>query len=301
MQVPLRLAGSLLALWAALSLAAGEPGASSSALEEVARRALRDSNASGFIQVADVASGRVLVHVSAPAAGEPAHGLALDSPVKPLSVIKVFVAALWLEQGFGRTVVDCAASATRPRRRMRVEDVMVSGCDSAGATMAVLLRRKLGGVEVVRELRRYGLQDLTVRPDASDAEWGSVLSLGEAEVTATPRQVSGFLAALGRGGGGLVTARTAQRLLSALHGVVARGTAVAIKDVLAGTGWSLGGKTGTGPGQCGDLCDGWFAGLLSDPRGARYVVLVFLRGKGPGGGLAARTAGVLAEQLAMDK
>jgi len=180
---------------------------------------------------------------------------------------------------------------------MLVEDVLISGCDSAGAEMAIILRRKLGAAVVLRDLRRYGLSDLTLRPDASDTEWGSVLSLGEDEVPVTPLQVSTFLRAAGQGGAKLFSTGTAQRLRAALDGVVQHGTAAGIKHALADTGWRIGGKTGTGPGECGDTCDGWFAGLLSDQRGARYVILVFIKGKGLGGGLAARTAASMAEYL----
>jgi hypothetical protein len=37
--------------------------------------------------------------------------------------------------------------------------------------------------------------------------------------------------------------------------------------------------------------------LLSDRHRARYVILVFIRGKGLGGGLAVRTAASMAEHL----
>jgi hypothetical protein len=278
-----------------IAIILGQQAASSPALETFARGALHDANASGFIQVRDVLSDRVLVHVST---GErDGAALGIDAPVVPLSVIKVYVAAAWLEHGFGDVVVDCAPSGGHPLRRMRVEDVLSSGCDSAGADMAVMLRRKLGAARVLQDLRRYGLDHVTLPPDASDAHWGAVLSLGEEEVTVTPRQVSAFLRAVGHGDPQLFSSRTAHRLRAALDGVVQHGTGASIKDVLAGTRWHLGGKTGTGPGQCGDHCDGWFASLLSDRGEARYVILVFIQAKGLGGGLAARTAAAIARQL----
>jgi hypothetical protein len=64
-------------------------------------------------------------------------GLSAKSLIAPLSVIKVYVASIWLEHGFREKVVECAPSGNRPLRRMRVEEVLVSGCDSAGAEMAV--------------------------------------------------------------------------------------------------------------------------------------------------------------------
>src|SRR5579863_9683385 len=77
-----------------------------SALEDGARTALRDADADGFIHVRDVKSGEVLVHVTGPATRTEAP-LQADSPLAPLSVIKVFVAASWSEHGFGDSLVTC--------------------------------------------------------------------------------------------------------------------------------------------------------------------------------------------------
>jgi hypothetical protein len=120
------------------SSAAGAQATRSSPLEALALRALRDANAAGFIHVGDVSSGKVLVHASVSADGTRDPTLAIDSLLRPLSVIKTFVAASWLEHGFGRTLVDCAPSGGRPARRMLVEEVLSSGCDSAGAEMATI-------------------------------------------------------------------------------------------------------------------------------------------------------------------
>lgn len=240
----------------------------------------------------DVNSGQV-VHVSA----DGHQDLASSSQVPPLSVIKVYLAAEWLEHGFGSLSVDCGAESTVPMRRMLVDEVLITGCDSAAKRMAVILRHKLGSGQMLRELRRYGLHGISLRPDASDTEWAQVLSLGEDHVPVTPQQLSTFMRAIGEGGAGLFSERTALRLRTALEGVVQRGTADTIKDSLAGTGWRLGGKTGTGPGQCGAHCDGWFASLLSDQDRPRYVILVFIRGRGFGSGIAAHTAASIAEYL----
>lgn len=266
--------------------------AQSTALEQFARQRLQETNAVGFVHVRDVKTGRVLVHENT------APDLAMHSSVAPLSVIKVYLAASWLEHGFGDYAVDCDGSASRPVRHMRVEDVLMSSCDSAGKRMAILLRRRIGAAAVLSDLRRYGIRDLTLRPDASDDEWGRVLSLGEQQVPATPAQISGFFAAIATGGGKLLSAHTAERLESGLEATVERGTATAIKDSLAGTGWKIGGRTGTGPGECGDHCDGWFASLVSDRRRGRYVVLAFIRARGLGSGVAAHTAAAVAEYLA---
>jgi hypothetical protein len=262
----------------------------SPALEDVARRTLDEAGASGFIHVRDVRSGHVLAHVTTAHGSQP---LLVDSPIRPLSVIKVFVAALWLESGFADTGVACR----RPMGQLLVEDVIVSGCDSAGAAMAIRLRRQLGAAKMLAELHRYGLTRLTLQTDTSDEAWGTALTLGEDEST-TPEEISSFFRAIATEGGGLFSSKTAKALRSALQGVVQRGTATAIKDSLAKIGWHIGGKTGTGPGECGGHCDGWFASIAGDSAGEWYVVLVFIRGKGFGGGVAARIAATIARHLA---
>lgn len=193
--------------------APGQRAESTSALEDFARHRLQDANANGFIHVRDVSSGRVLLHVSATLEPDQDSGLAIDSRVLPLSIIKVYLAAVWLERGFGGTTVDCAASATKPLRRMLVADVLVSGCDSAAEQMATILRRQLGAPEVLRDLHQYGIEDLTLGGDASDADWGRVLSLGEDRVSVTPRQLSSFSCAIGEGDAKLFSERTARRLI----------------------------------------------------------------------------------------
>src|SRR5262245_4992830 len=109
--------------------------ASGATLEEICRLALRESGGTGFVHVRDARSGRVLAHVA------DADRLGAEAHVQPLSVIKVFVAALWLEHGLGDVPVRCR----RPERQMRFDEMLISGCDSAGADMAVVLRRKIGG------------------------------------------------------------------------------------------------------------------------------------------------------------
>jgi hypothetical protein len=134
-------------------------------IEEHARQALQRLNAAGSIYVRDVSSGRVLVHVSSD--GHRVQDLDQDngSSVLPLSLIKVYIAADWLEHGFGNAVVYCAPSGDHASRRMLVEEVLSSGCDTAGAEMAKVLRHKLGSARVLRDLRHYGLHDLTLTPE----------------------------------------------------------------------------------------------------------------------------------------
>src|SRR5262249_28495958 len=170
------------ALKAGSHTAAAGSGGTALRLEDFARESLRAAKAAGLIHVRDIKSDRVLVHVGGSADGSLMTDLSASSLVAPLSVIKIYLAAIWLEHGFGDTVVECAPSGNRPLRWMRVEEVLASGCDSAGAEMAVILRRKLGGDSVLRDLCRYGLRSITLKSNASNREFGQVLSLGEKEV-----------------------------------------------------------------------------------------------------------------------
>jgi hypothetical protein len=271
---------------------------SATTIADLARQILRGAHAAGFIDVTEVSSGRQIAYVALTTTGKDDQSLAADALVPPLSVIKLFVAAEWLDRGFGNIVVECAPSGGPAQERMRVDEMLISGCDSAGARMATILRQKLGAETVTRNLRQLGLGHLTLRSDASDADWGAVLSLGERNVPVTAQEVSGFLRDIARDGGTIMSADTARRLQKALDDVVGRGTAISIKNELASTGWRIGGKTGTGPGECGDHCDGWFASLASDSQRARYVILAFVRGKGLGSGVAAHAAATIARRLA---
>jgi hypothetical protein len=152
----------------------------------------------------------------------------------------------------------------------------------------------------------------------TDAEWDDALSLGQENFGVTALHVSRFLQAVGNGGRmiaptareerPLVNARAtrrpraksrrvmreeaALRLQAAMLDVVRRGTATSIAESLKETGWQIGGKTGSGPG---DPRDGWFAGLVFDPKGrARLTVATHVRRGGVGGGNAAKISAGLA-------
>src|SRR5262249_12967781 len=88
----------------------------------------------------------------------------------------------------------------------------------------------------------------------------------------------------------VVEAATAAKLMAAMRDTVARGSAKRIAHAMDGTGWAIGGKTGTG-GRAGapmEQQDGWFAGLAFDEQGeARYTVATFVRQGGLGAGNAA--------------
>jgi cell division protein FtsI/penicillin-binding protein 2 len=154
----------------------------------------------------------------------------------------------------------------------------------------------------------------------SDTTWADTLSLGETNFKVTGLQISRFLQAIGNngvmlqpvsrdrasgkysGGGAIrvMKADTARQLQRAMRDTVQRGTARSIANALADSGWTMGGKTGTGPGPApiGPQSDGWFAGLVFDPQGhAQFTVATFVRHGGTGGGNAARISAELARHL----
>ena len=155
-----------------------------------------------------------------------------------------------------------------------------------------------------------------------DSEWADAFSLGENDFVVTILHVSRFLQAVGNKGmllppvarkeadkpvlktaaisRRMMQENTAIRLQAAMRDVVQRGSAQAIAHALDGTGWQIGGKTGTGPGlaRIGPPYDGWFAGLVFDPQGkARFTVATYVRHGGLGGENAAMISAQLARYL----
>jgi hypothetical protein len=145
-------------------------------------------------------------------------------------------------------------------------------------------------------------------------EWAQ-LAIGQGPVDVTVVAVSRFVQAIGNDGvmlqptlerelaeqhgegDRIMSAETSLHLQRAMRAVVERGTARSIARRLAGTGWQIGGKTGTAQiARRAD--DGWFAGLVfdSDDR-PRYSVVVYLQGGGPGGGRPAAIASDVARSL----
>jgi hypothetical protein len=157
--------------------------------------------------------------------------------------------------------------------------------------------------------------------ETNTKDWEDTLSIGELRFIATALHLSRFLQAVGNGGvmaapvardedstsrpGSTITATArlmseaaALKLQELMHGTVARGTAKSALPILAGSGWSMGGKTGTGPEPgttaAGLRSDGCFAGLIFDPQGkARFTVVTFVKHGGFGGGNAARISAEL--------
>lgn len=262
-------------------------------VDERAATLFRTAGAHGTLLMLDVDSGAVIASVGV--------GRDVAAPLLPLSVMKLYLAALWWEHGMGdgHFPLPSAGPAT-------VDDMLVRGDDLPGKQMAAQLRRAVGAAALIAELRHLGLGappgqlELPVdgTDDDLDASWGETLSIGEKRVTVTSGQISSLLRAIGAGGGDLVQPDTARRLQRAMLGAVVRGTARAAAPRMAGTGWQLGGKTGTGPDRVSPTSDGWFAGLVFEGGRARYTVAVFVEGHGRGGGVAASMAADVARFVA---
>jgi cell division protein FtsI/penicillin-binding protein 2 len=282
-------------------------------------------NFEAFAVVQDVRTGALIAF----AASQPAQ-LSITTPVLPLSVAKVFLAASWWDNH----QPDIKFEVVRPKaiERVSVHEMIVGGSDSAGRQAAIALRKAVGSQTVMADLQRYGLgvdgtsafwKDLSPRvratlsptessllltPQMSDAEWADNLSIGEANMTVNGIHISRFLQAIGNGGLMLpqvapeiaqretkqikavriMQPATARRLQLAMRDAVQRGSATSIAKSLNDVGWTMGGKTGTGPGTIGPQSDGWFAGLAFDQKGkARYTVATYVRRGGRGGGNAA--------------
>jgi hypothetical protein len=156
---------------------------------------------------------------------------------------------------------------------------------------------------------------IRMSPETGPAEWAQ-LSIGQGPLDVTVIGVSRFLQAIGndgvmlrptieweraerpQGSERVMREETARRLQSAMLEVVRSGTARSVAPRLSGTGWALGGKTGTSQ-IAGARDDGWFAGLMHDEsQRARYSVVVYLQGGGPGGGQPASIAAELTRRMA---
>jgi beta-lactamase class D len=218
----------------------------------------RSAGAQGAALVTDARSGAVVASIDA------------DRRVLPLSIVKLYLAAVWWDRGMSGSL----------------DDMLVDGADQAGKDRAVELRRKLGGKTVLEDLARYGLA-LTLPADASDAEWGETLSIGEKNAVITPGQISQFLRAIATS-----KSESARKLRAAMLECVRRGTARGAREA----GPRLGGKTGTGPATASPF-DGAFAGLIFAEGEPRYTVYVYVPGKGLGGGVAASIAAAIARSL----
>ena len=242
-------------------------------------RLLRAANLNGAVLITDVSTGTVVASA--------AIGRRVETPMLPLSVIKIYVAALWWDAGLG----DGALAHPRKSERVTVHDVLVEGWDKPGEEMAITLRERSSGASVIAALAKYGI-NVTLAPDIDDKAWGNMLSIGERDCEVTLASVSAFLRKVGS-----EQRDTMLRLRAAMRDAVSRGTAKSAAAFVP-RGWALGGKTGTGPFVRGTPYDGWFAGLIFEGDRPRYTVAVYIERGGLGGGIAARLAADLASFLA---
>ncbi|HKD11479.1 MAG TPA: penicillin-binding transpeptidase domain-containing protein [Thermoanaerobaculia bacterium] len=254
----------LLVLTAAIRLSPLAQAATRSDIEGRVLRLLEDSQARGAVVVLDVRTGAMIASVGS--------GRDPSAPVLPLSLIKLYAAALWWDHGMGD-----GSFAHSGHGRVTVHELLVQGWDRPGAEMAIRIRRRMGATRALAELERLGLGRFPGALElggASDVEWGETLSIGERRVLVTLPEVSRFLRAIGLGGVGLLKTETAGRLQRAMREAVSRGSSRGADSSLAGTRWQLGGKTGTGPAEAAPNFDGCFAGLLFDGSRPRYTVAV---------------------------
>jgi len=238
-------------------------------------------------------------------------GVMADAGFPPLSTVKLMLAASWLQH---EGSIDAQARQSAPD----LNEMLVEGHDAPGRGLALLLRQTVGSEAVLADLARFGFPACaggkSARPfsppacvefsaKTSDEDWASALSIGEANITVSLPQLSGFLRAVGSAEqpapslapaveklpGNMVSAATAMALEAAMQQAVERGTAKGIRGRL-GENWKMGGKTGTGGGHPPPY-DGIFAGLVFDEHGrAVYTVICYVRRGGLGGGAAAEIA-----------
>jgi cell division protein FtsI/penicillin-binding protein 2 len=155
---------------------------------------------------------------------------------------------------------------------------------------------------------------IRISENTGPAEWAQ-LSIGQGPLDVTVVGISRFVHAIANGGvmieptfeaelasraplgTRVMSEETALRLLVAMRETVERGTGRAAEEIMRGTGWRMGGKTGTA--QVGGRPDnGWFAGVVFSPEGMpRYTVVTFLEGGGPGGGAPTAISARVARQL----
>jgi cell division protein FtsI/penicillin-binding protein 2 len=193
--------------------------------------------------VQQVSTGAVVLF----AAPEP-DKLDVSTPVLPLSLSKIFLAASWWDHNLPDREFDSVhgtENAGNPayRKRVNAQEMLVGGSDSAGIQMALALRKAVGTEAVVDDLRRFGFNrsdqsfwaevdpewkirlkvhtaDASLN-DLNDQAWGSALSIGESHMSISALQVSEFFQAVGNGG--VSCAPVALRLRENSHGISTRG------------------------------------------------------------------------------
>jgi Penicillin binding protein transpeptidase domain len=178
-----------------------------------------------------------------------------------------------------------------------MHEVLVVGYDTPGAEAALVLRNALGSDRMLALLRELGLGvppgKMSLDPKTDNVNWGETLSIGEVNVEVTLEQIARFLRKVGTS-----DSASSRQMRSALRDAVARGSASSVGARLEGSGWSLGGKTGTGPAGAAPDYDGCFAGLIFKGEKPRYAIAIYIQRRGKGGGAAAGIAADLVRWFA---
>jgi hypothetical protein len=223
-------------------------------------------------------------------------------------------------------VVSCNTAAVRMALEMRQQigaDRYAQGLRRLGFVTyddqpPAAFDREFWNTENGAWARRMSPPSIRVRilPRLNEHEWGQI-AIGQGPVDVTPIGVSRFIQSIGNGGVMLpvtleqsrladvpegqrvMSDGTSQRLQRAMAEVVQRGTARSAYPRLQGTGWMMGGKTGSADVRRGQRADGWFAGLMYDGDGAaRYTVVVYLQGGAPGGRMPSAVAAEMTRHMA---
>ena len=204
---------------------------------------MRSRHLAAVSVVQQVSTGALVLFASS----EP-DKLDVSTPVLPLSLSKVFLAASWWDHNLPDRQfqsVHGTENAENPayRKRVNVQEMLVGGSDSAGIQMALALRKAVGTGAVLDDLRRFGFnrsgQSFWAEIDPgwkarlrvqtanaslnnlNDQAWGSALSIGESHMTTSALQVSQFFQAVGNRG--ISCSPVALRLRENSHEVSRRG------------------------------------------------------------------------------
>jgi len=187
---------------------------------------MQAGNFEAFIVVQDVGTGALVAF----AASQPAR-LDVSTPVLPLSVVKLMLAASWWDHQLPDSNFDSfrgAADKREPGEKLiSIHELIVNGSDNAGRQMALALRKSIGAEAILGDFRRYGFGEsgssdnqgfwralaprwrsrlnpgpayVSLTSDTKDPDWADTLSLGESNMMVTGLHVSRFLQAIGNDG-----------------------------------------------------------------------------------------------------
>jgi len=173
--------------------------------------------------VQDVRTGALVAF----AASQPSE-VNITTPIRPLSLSKLFLSASWWDNRQPDITFDSTAGtsdATNPAYKSRVtlHEMLVGGSDSAGRQAAITLRKSVGTEKVLEDFARYGLREpvdkfwgelapvwkgaltpahasVSLTEETKDEQWADALSLGETNMSVTALHISRFLQAVGNGG-----------------------------------------------------------------------------------------------------